>query len=425
MVRAFDPELHLRLAGERVVLDACEDRPMPWVMSLEEVAAALAAVGALPEDRAREIADDYRVALGLRGRGPMLPPSFRRPGTGRVGGTPPAALHVARVVACEAALDVAGWRVEVHVVTLTEETTTLAVSASGGPPPRRPQAPGPGAGMGPPLRVVRLADDRGRRVTARFSGRGSPRGWYGLLTGDGPLSVGTRWIEVGADRVALGEVASPTVTVEVEALPDASPAERYLRGRLTAGRHGPHGGPRPPMIDVAVATLVEAGALAPDSPVIAEVQDVVAAFSGQAPASPLAEPWSSLVAAIATQSDWSFVLPLGVVTPELGGTAVAVDALLACEGVVEAHVRVAPATALGQAPRPDVVAGALAWWAVDDLGNPYLGSVENWRAGAEVASGTVVYWPALHPRARQLVLLPTAGDRRARIAVDLPQRANR
>lgn len=426
MARDFDPELHLRLAGERAVLDPPEKGDL-WGRALDEMAAALVAVDALSEQRAKQIADDYRLALGLRGRGPLVPPGHLAAVSASPGRATVPELRPARVAACEASLDLAGATVRVHYVVLGDDRTTLAVSASVPPGAGLPAA-GPGGRYGPAARAalhgLQVADDRGLRATTRFEGTGTGDQWEGMLHADRPLSVDTRWVDLGTGRLALGEPPPPP-TVEVEVLPPASPAERYLRSRLTAGRHGPHGGARPPMVDTAVATLLAAGALDRDSPVVAEARDVVAAFSGQPPAAPLPEPWASMVAAIANQSDWEFVLPVGVVTPALCGATVAVDAVLARNGVLEAHVRVSPADALGGGPWSRLAASPVTWWARDDLGTHYLGWVGGWQGDPAGATGTVVYWPSLDARARRFVLVPTAGDRRALVRLELPAREQR
>ena len=68
MASDFDPELHLRLIGERALLDPRQmHSPDPWNDPLLEVAAALVAVGDIDEQRAQNIVDDYHLALGLRG----------------------------------------------------------------------------------------------------------------------------------------------------------------------------------------------------------------------------------------------------------------------------------------------------------------------------------------------------------------------
>jgi hypothetical protein len=92
---------------------------------------------------------------------------------------------------------------------------------------------------------------------------------------------------------------------------------------------------------------------------------------------------------------------------------------------MEAHVRVGPGAELGHGPWSRVATSTLAWWATDDLGNHYLGSTGNWGGGPGGQSGTVVYWPSLHPRAHQIVLMPTVWDQRALIRLDLPEQEQR
>jgi hypothetical protein len=97
-----------------------------------------------------------------------------------------------------------------------------------------------------------------------------------------PLAQDTKWLDVGPSRVHLvGESKPPRV--EIETMRDRNPAERYLWGRMCAGQHGPHLGNRPIAIDATIETLVTAGAIVPDSHVIDEVRDVLAAFTGQQP----------------------------------------------------------------------------------------------------------------------------------------------
>jgi len=74
-VAELDAELHLRLAGERMLLDSRDDGAGPWESPLDAAGHALVAVGALPASTAQEIVDDYRLAQASRsGEGPV----FRR-----------------------------------------------------------------------------------------------------------------------------------------------------------------------------------------------------------------------------------------------------------------------------------------------------------------------------------------------------------
>lgn len=62
----------------------------------------------------------------------------------------------------------------------------------------------------------------------------------------------------------------------------------------------------------------------------------------------------------------------------------------------------------------------LTWWAVDDLGNHYLGEQGSWHLGEDRCGGAIGFWPALHPRASRVDLMPTATTARAIIRVPLP-----
>src|SRR4051812_8468535 len=62
---AFDAELYLRLLGETTLAESYGEDP-DWASPLGSVARALRAVGAIGEDAARAVIDDYRLAVALR-----------------------------------------------------------------------------------------------------------------------------------------------------------------------------------------------------------------------------------------------------------------------------------------------------------------------------------------------------------------------
>jgi hypothetical protein len=68
-----------------------------------------------------------------------------------------------------------------------------------------------------------------------------------------------------------------------------------------------------------------------------------------------------------------------------------------------------------------VTGSGIEWWAEDDLENSYLGAIGKWGGGADIAEGTVIYWPALDPQATRLRIMPTGSHERAVITVDLPR----
>ncbi len=417
VVSDFDPELHLRLMGEQALLaprqtEGGDPRNNPLV----EIAAALVAVGALDEQRAQCIIDDYGLAFGLRGRGQVF--GFRPPGLASRGSRQP--LKAPRVVVCEQSFDQPWGKLQVHYAALGDRATTLCITVQ--TPGGLPTLLRPG---GPAL--PSLSDDRGHSEVAHVSGGSGTDGEFrGRLSTMHPLAQDTKWLDVGSDRVDLVGDSKPP-RVEIETLPERSPAERFLWGRLSAGRHGPHRfGGRPVAIDATIETLVAAGAIAPDSDVIYEVRDVLAAFSGQQPQGVIPEPWASLLAGIARQGQHSGIVGLGAVTPPFDDTVVSVEALTLANGSFELHLAISPDSAARMEPMSSPIRGTgIEWWAEDDQGNSYLGAIGSWGGGGDIGEGTITYWPALDPRASLLRIMPTGSKERAVITVELPRPAKR
>ncbi len=412
----FDPELHLRLTGERALLDQSRTQGRdPWDTPFLEIAAALVAVGAMPRERAQDIVDDYELASGLRGRGGRW--GFRRLGRSLGGTRQP--LKAPRVVVCEQSFEEPWGKLDVHYASLGDRGTTVCITASssGGIPPMLPT--GPGGSIQQPT----LTDDRGHTESAHFSGGGGAEGGFrGRLTTMHPLAQDTKWLDVGPRRVNLVGESDPPY-VEVETLPDVDPAERYLWTRMSAGRHGPHHlGIGPVSIDAAIETLVAVGALDRDNPVIDEVLSVLAAFSGQQPSAIVPEPWAALLAGVARQGGRSGIIALGVVTPPFDDMVASLEALMVADGNFEVHVVVSPDSAGPRGAMPYSVTGPrVEWWAADDMGNSYLGAIGSWGGGGDIGEGAVTYWPALDPRATQLRITPTGSHERAVITVEIPE----
>ena len=410
---SFHAELYLRLAGERQLLDGNARGNLPIeIAEIAEIAGALVAIDALSEDAARSIVEDYGKALALRGGSAfaLAQSAVRSPGPT----SPPTA---ARVAACDAVVDVGGSEVTVLFVSLRSDSAAVAVTMS-----FNPAMPGGGLGT-PPLTHpgavggVHLTDDRGTTRAATFSGGGSPAKYRGELHTNQPLALDTKWIELDGQRMDL--VESPEIQkVTLEVLEQMSAAEAHLWSRLAGGRHGPHGGPFPPQIEVAIDTLTRAGALEPGDPLIAEVRSVLEGFSGQPQNVTLREPWQSLLASQWRAATRHCVIPIGVVTPPIDERSVALEALVLEEGVLELYVRTPGA--LGMPWGPDALDRPLIWWAEDDLGNHYLGAPSRSTGGPHGASSTITYWPAVDDRARCLRVLPTAGRVRAVVEIPLP-----
>lgn len=198
----FDAELHLRLLGERGLVETGDPRRNPHDASVAEAARALVAVGAIELDDAAEIVEGYGLAQSLRdGRGlwrryRLTPPAAP---------TAPTAPEPRRTALCNITLERPTEAIHVSSVTLTPSETRLSVviqtrSAPGLGSRRR------GRGM---MRMhsafsYPITDDRGGTgTTTGFSGGGSDREWRGHLTAGRPLAMDTAWIELDGTRIEL------------------------------------------------------------------------------------------------------------------------------------------------------------------------------------------------------------------------------
>jgi hypothetical protein len=119
------------------------------------------------------------------------------------------------------------------------------------------------------------------------------------------------------------------------------------------------------------------------------------------------------------------VLPVGAVTPPIGGVRVCVIAVELEVRAFHATVRVART-----APAADPLAAVtpekgLIWWARDDRGNAYLARASRWWGGGDHEHSRITFDHPLDPQAQRLELIPTAWDARAIIGVGLDDRAVR
>ena len=418
----FDAELYLRLAGERILLDQTGQNHGWWDSELTVAAGALCAIGAIDDEAAQEIVDDYSLALALRHEGQAHHLAMRR--THRQGPereVPP--LQPRRVVPCDHVVENAAGTIQLRYVSLGDDRTGLAATfrsaRSGSRRGNRARMIMLGAGHwgggGPPQLTV--TDDRGTTARTSFSGGGNESEWEGHFEADRPLARDTAWIEIEGERVELaGE--QPQVDVSVEALPEEDPALRYLWRRVAATHHVHQGGER---LEVAIDALVAAGALAADSPELDDVRAVAAAVQhGQRPrrsARQLPEPWRSLFAR-GRRADGT--IAVGAVSLQFDGISVAVMSLESTPDGFTAEVEIAPGLS-GGAPSDTSVGGStLTWWAADDRGNHYRGQLGSWSGSDTHSEGSIEFWPPLDARATHLRLLPTAQTSRCVITIPLP-----
>ncbi|MFZ0667587.1 MAG: hypothetical protein WAM97_17695 [Acidimicrobiales bacterium] len=423
---AFDPELYLRLACERQVLDPGEWHGRgPWLSVPIETAMALVAIDAIEPGVAQEILDDYAIALAIR-NGSHMPRAFlfrpsqmNRPGRRD--------LHASRVIACEQDLEQPWGALTIHYVSLGETTTSVAITARESSPGLLISSLGHQGTQQTPI-----TDDQGHTEIANFSGgTGSGGGYHGTLTTTQPLSKTTKWIDINSGRLELPDgVTAPSVYIETTTEGDA--ATRHL-WRLVANPNWSRPPPSPLVggirrnmgyelpraVDTTIETLTAAGALAADAKVIEDARRVMAAWAGQT--SPgLPEPWASLIANRGRLRGPSGVVALGAVTPPVDGTVIAVDALVSSRETFDLRVSASPDLLQGGTARFVLDGSAIMWWAEDDRRNHYLGTIGDWGSDGSVGTGTVVYTPPLDPAATELRILPTGSTERAVITVALP-----
>jgi hypothetical protein len=441
----FDAELYLRLTGERMLLDHGGNGGRPWDSPLAEAARALVAVGAATAEAGHAVLEDYLLALSYRAEGHHHYLRARR--AIRSPAAPPRSLAALRVVPCGRMIEQPWGQLVIKYIVLDDEVTTLHVTMR---PLRRPAGPrgrrtsraaimsaGPGraggAGggtglgghtVGPGLPgSLALTDDRGTSTNADFSGSGDAAEWTGSFEARPPLGPETAWIEVFGERVELAGDQGAGVEVWVEPVAEPDPARRYLWARLAsvAGQHTPD------VVATTIDTLVAAGALAPDDPVIGQVQAVLAGISqgrgGPGSHPPLPEPWRSLWASRG-RGPAGPVGPVGLtvvgaVTPPFDGMTAAVLAVQSTAHEFSIDVEVAPGVAHWHAFGGRVDDPILAWWAADNRSHHYLGQQGSWSASEDRSGGQIEFTPALDPAASTLDIMPPGPSSRAVIRVPL------
>lgn len=425
----FDAELYLRLVGEEMLIDPRQQEHAPWGSTLTQSARALVAVEAISPSEAETVIADYSVAQALRDehwphRG-LAMRHASHPGQGQVH-----ALPSPRVVPCDAVIENAQGTTRIRHVVLAQEATTIAVTWRPDPsltPSRRHRRAmmfmtGPGGRGGPPM--PRVVDDQGTSARTHFSGGGHEEEWRGQLRTDRPLSPDTAWIEIDGRRIDLTDKPR-RFEVAIEPLPEQTTAYRYLWQRVAVPDRF-HTSPG--MLEPAIDALVAAGALDPGDPVLAEVRAVLEAMahhpgmhtSGAHGARQLPQPWRSLLSRAGQQDGPEETIAIGAVTPVFDGFTVALFSLESQPDGFTVEVQTSPGVE-HHGPFPaGVQPRQLAWWAADDRANHYLGQMGRWSGGGDHSEGDISFWPALHPKARRLDVMPTGETQRAILKLPLP-----
>jgi hypothetical protein len=412
-VAGFDAERYLRLTGEQWVREGGGTGRWPRNPVLAAAAAALVAVDAMTFANAQALITDYAPAL-TRARDHRDPVSRE---TGQPVAPARPDIGQLRVVPCERVIDRPGGRLTIHYVAFACHATILRVALqldepSGCRPSRHPI----------PAWAQRLSvtDSRGTTAAAEFSGGariGDPD-WHGEYEVHPQLAAETAWIEVLGERVEL--TAQPAgIQTWVEPLPAQDPAVRHLWERVATLNdfHDPHRA-----LNATIAALVAAGALETDAPVIDEARAVLAVLrpgSADPAVHPLglAEPWRSLLARWGQAGGPVCTIAVGAVPAPFDGVTAAVIALESRAEHFAIMVELVPdvRTGLPYGDLPDQP--HLTWWAVDNLGNYYLGEQGSWNPGGNPSWGGIGFWPALDKRAASIDLIPTATAARAVIRV--------
>lgn len=404
---AFDAELHLRLAAERALLDPPDPHHDPERSSPSAAAArALVAIGALSEDTAAAVLDEYTWAATLRGH--EINGFFHQLHSAAPRSPAPEPFERRRVVACGVELPVASGPLRLTYVSLGADRTELGVVAEIG-------SSGIAHGGTPSLQ---LTDDTGRREQAEFAGSWSDRWLRGtFITLRGALSPTTRWIEIDGHRVELAADVIPP-EVRIEPLPHADPALRHL-WQVVVPDEWAH---RPAPLEAAIETLVAAGALAPGDAELETIRQVHRAMTGRGGAKrELPEPWRSLRRGHSGRSDGpEGVVVVGAVTPVFDGCAVAVDALESSDEGWALAVRTTPSDAAGShAMEGNRLRQHLTWWAADDRRHTYIGRMGSWGETDTSGSGTIHFEAPLDRKASYVDLMPTGYAHRAVIRIPL------
>lgn len=425
-MKPFDAELYLRLLGEETLVVPGSPGRDPWGSPVNEPARALVAVGAIAAEDAEKVIDEYALARALRDEDAHH--LHHRLVMRRMQVTPPqnaAPPKPRRVVACDAHIEIGHGTLHVRHVILAEDETKLGVtwhaSLSPSASPNRRQGMFPGHPGGPPM--PRVLDDRGSSANTHFSGGGSEYAWVGTLHTDSPLAADTAWIELDGTRLDLMDTP-PSFEIAVEPLPEQPPAHRYLWQRLAApDRH--HG--RSELLDPVLEALIAAGELEPDDPIIPQARRVAGLipqhpgpWSPAGGASGLPEPWQSLLRRAGRSDGPAGSIAIGAITPEFDGFTVAVFSLDSAPEHFSAEVETTPGVTHRHPFSSEINPREIAWWAADDRGNHYLGTMGSWSGGHQTSEGQIQFTPALDPKARRLDILPTAQTSRARISVPLP-----
>ena len=413
---------------------ACAER-------VSELAAILAAVGAITEQTEADVVADLAFALAARGR--IEPEAVlgagRFPGHWRRGHasahSAPSGPPRAHPVGAFATGEVEGVPIRFYLGVLVFDRGEVTLTM---------QARFPAESIKRDRRDVhtlfealseaRAVDDRGGTYQAHFSGGGGDGKWDGRLHLMPAPPVGVRWLDMtlpGAPVVRvptdtppadLRVTTQPVTTTAANRLVDAqtahlmlastSEAQALLTDEDTYGSFG------------IAADLLGAGVLTTNSESLRRLAGAAARFGVPLPV-PLAaiEPaslpasWLSLRARVDREEGPTGIIAVAAVLPQVDGTQCVIGELVsdADSATMQVHARGWPESRHHGGLRVD----RFDWTARDDLGGWYLLGYGGWSSSDGDADLDLQFTPALDPRARALDITLTGPTTQVTVTVPL------
>jgi hypothetical protein len=402
----FSAEDYLRQAAARALQGHRGAVGFPPGSRLVAAAAGLVAVGAISAKNAQAIVDECLQVLGSN-------LGHVEVAVANTGGHP-SHRHVtsAAVRLCPAEIRRTPGRLRLHYVVLGDQSVSI-------------EATGFGKAENILGARVRIGDDTGATVDARFEGWASGDVCKGRFVGHGPLSVNTAYLRVGRSTVKVHPPRERQLSALVEPLNPPGQAERYLWLRVALGVAGQGAMRITDDFESSVEALLAGRFLRPDSPMLSELKAVCATFPlhPNQPRSPdLGEPWDSWQRrAYQRGGGPEGTVAIGAVTPPIDGVTVRFDGLVSRSDGFDVRIECSPGVGFGFGFGDDgdvAPVVRLLWLAKDDQDNYYFGApASGWRWSPSGSQGTVEFRPPLNPGTKELHLLPTAVTQRGVVPI--------
>jgi hypothetical protein len=415
MAPPVDPETYLRLACERILLSSDNQNRQDFAL-VAAISRGFVASRQLDDALVRSVIEEYLTALALRANRHFFRHAHN-PGTERT------TLSAQRVVVGDFEVAGSAARLVIQRIVFADDRTHLDAIGVGAPPGtgsgsmRAGWLHGSGHRRTAQSPALQFRDDEGVSASGSIGSWGSSGGsWQGSFTTDVPLSPATAWIEVDGVRLTL-PAPGPPPEVHRETVEPLEGIRGMLHCEIIAGRsrHSDNAAPEA-VLDALAAT----GALAPDDLLAREAKDIMSALASGRATTRLAEPWKALLRRFPKTDGPVGHLPIGAAV-ELAGCSIRFDSLHTDESSFSVRLAVSPGYPLlhHHFPRLPIELSPIEWWAEDDRHNNYLGAGDGGSGSSEIAEGAIEFGAPLDPQARELRLLPTAGNQRVVVTMRL------